>query len=220
MWRRLVELWQAQVITPQARAETTSVPDNSPLRNQALQTSAGPRQHPTPASSGKRPRPRPPLAPGDARFGPESPRLSDSAGFGMESSRSNPSPSNECSPKNRSIIRGPSPCLLVPISFSRHGKDPPLEPPLSLRAFPHRRSPLLPLSLFATTVSDAVRCPSTCHCPYRRSLSLPLFAVSAPIFTGRPSAMFGANRGPKPSADGLASPTKMKTFWVIKLLHP
>ena len=34
--------------------------------------------------------------------------------------------------------------------------------------------------------------------------------------------MFGANRGPRPSADGLVSvddlafPTKMKSFWVIK----
>ena len=136
VWRELVELWQVTV--RQARAETTPVPDNSPFRSQALQTSAGPRQHPTPASSGQHPSPRPPLAPGDARFGPEPPRPSDSAGFGMESPRSNPSPSNEGSPKNRSIIGGPSPCLLVPISYSRHSKDLPLEPPF--RAFPTHTS--------------------------------------------------------------------------------
>ena len=47
VWRELVELWQVTV--RQARAETTPIPDNSPFRNQALQTSAGPRQHPTPA---------------------------------------------------------------------------------------------------------------------------------------------------------------------------
>ena len=34
-----------------------------------------------------------------------------------------------------------------------------------------------------------------------------------------PGHLFGANRGPRPSADGLASPTKMKTFWVIKYLN-
>ena len=34
--------------------------------------------------------------------------------------------------------------------------------------------------------------------------------------------LFGANRGPRPStdsADGLASLTKMKAFWVIKYLN-
>ena len=37
--------------------------------------------------------------------------------------------------------------------------------------------------------------------------------------------VFGANGGPRPSmdglasTDGLASPTKMKTFWVIKYLN-
>ena len=35
----------------------------------------------------------------------------------------------------------------------------------------------------------------------------------------REYGLFGANRGPRPSADGLASPTKMKTFWVIKYLN-
>ena len=34
-----------------------------------------------------------------------------------------------------------------------------------------------------------------------------------------PYDVFGANRGPRPSADGLASPTKIKTFWVIKYLN-
>ena len=156
VWWELVELWQVTV--RQARAETTQVPENSPFRNQALQTS-GPRQHPTPASSGQHPRPRPPLAPGDARFGPEPPRPSDSAGFGMESPRSNPSPSNEGSPKNRSIIGGPSPCLLVPISFSRHGKDLPLEPPPSFRAPPP------PPFAIAAPVAICY------HCPRCRSMS-------------------------------------------------
>ena len=30
--------------------------------------------------------------------------------------------------------------------------------------------------------------------------------------------LFGANGGSRPSMDGLASPTKMKTFWAIKYL--
>ena len=36
---------------------------------------------------------------------------------------------------------------------------------------------------------------------------------------GRGTDLFGANRGPRPSVDGLASLTKMKTFWVIKYLN-
>ena len=31
--------------------------------------------------------------------------------------------------------------------------------------------------------------------------------------------LFGANGGSRPSMDGLAFPTKMKTFWVIKYLN-
>ena len=46
MWRGLVELWE--VTARQARAETAPVPDNSPFRNQALQTSADPRTTSTP----------------------------------------------------------------------------------------------------------------------------------------------------------------------------
>ena len=38
-------------------------------------------------------------------------------------------------------------------------------------------------------------------------------------WVGQDSLLFGANRGPRPSADGLASSTKMKTFWVIKYLN-
>ena len=34
-----------------------------------------------------------------------------------------------------------------------------------------------------------------------------------------PFHLFGANRGPRPPADGLASLTKMKTFWVVKYLN-
>ena len=32
-------------------------------------------------------------------------------------------------------------------------------------------------------------------------------------------SLFKANGGSRPSMDGLASPTKMKTFWVIKYLN-
>ena len=120
------------------------MPDNSPFRSQALRTSAGPRQHPTtPASSGQHPRPpsRPPLTPGDARFRsePSRPWLAlDSAGFGTESSRSF---TMQVAKENRSIKRGPSPCLLAPISSSwRHGKNPLLEASPFVRAFPTHTS--------------------------------------------------------------------------------
>ena len=52
-------------------------------------------------------------------------------------------------------------------------------------------------------------------------LPQPYGAIGNSRTTGRGDGMplFGANRGPRPSADGLASPTKMKTFWVIKYLN-
>ena len=46
--------------------------------------------------------------------------------------------------ENRSIKEGSSPCLLVPISFSRHGKDPPLKASPFVSRFPH---PHLPVAL-------------------------------------------------------------------------
>ena len=50
----------------------------------------------------------------------------------------------------------------------------------------------------------------------------PLFLRAYPYYYYVPhlcSHLFGANRGPRPSADGLASPINMKTFWVIKYLN-
>ena len=116
----LVELWQVTIC--QARA------DNSPFRNQALQTSASPRQPPTtPASSGQHPRPpsRPSLAPGDAPFRSEPPTF---VSPGQCRIRNGVLPVlHQATKENRSIEEGSSPCLLVPINFSHHGKDPPLK---------------------------------------------------------------------------------------------
>ena len=62
----------------------------------------------------------------------------------------------------------------------------------------------------ASETEDDGNSDSLCGCVASRKLE--------PKIEG-PGHVFGANRGPRSSADGLAFSTKMKTFWVIKYLN-
>ena len=70
-----------------------------------------------------------------------------------------------------------------------------------------RTSPIIPMELEASRPPPGVRLQHTCRKYALRTMSLP------------ECNLFGANGGSRPSMDGLAYPTKMKTFWIIKYLN-